>query len=91
MAPVCRVPKELPPPDVVQREITNAKAVYQDLKKNAEAGDFTPELYFLGVLADYRKYEEMNKILDDLLRKKPGDPALKAMKEWVKTQALCGG
>ena len=91
MAPVCRVPKELPPPEVIAAEMKKAEAVYQELKSAAGAGDFTPELYFLGVLAEYRKFEEMNKILDSLLQQKPGDEALKAMKNWVQTQALCGG
>jgi len=91
MAPVCRVPKELPPPEVVQKEIKQAAAVYQDLKQKAAADDFTPELYYLGVLAEYRQYDEMNKILNGLLKKKPGDPALKEWKNWVRAQSLCGG
>lgn len=92
MAPVCPVPsKDAPSPEVVRKEIKQAEAVYQDLKQKAGADDFTPELYFLGVLAEYRQYSEMNKILDDLLKKNPGDPALKEMKTWVRTQSLCGG
>jgi hypothetical protein len=91
MAPVCTVPPPLPPKDVIQKEITQAKAEYQNLKQKAGADDFTPELYFLGVLAEYRQYDEMNKILDDLIKKNPGDPALKEMKTWVRNQSLCGG
>ncbi len=91
MAPVCTVPPPMPPPEVVQKEIKQAEAVYQDLKQKAGADDFTPELYFLVVLAEYRQYTEMNKILDDLLKKKPGDPDLKEMKAWVRAQSLCGG
>jgi hypothetical protein len=92
MAPVCPVPsKDAPSPEVVQKEIKNAEAVYQDLKQKAAADDFTPELYFLGVLAEYRQFNEMNKILDDLLKRKPGDPALREWKSWVRTQILCGG
>jgi hypothetical protein len=92
MAPVCPVPsKDAPSPEVIQKEIKQAEAVYQDLKQKAGADDFTPELYFLGVLAENRQYSEMNKILDNLLQKKPGDAALKELKAWVRAQSLCGG
>jgi len=88
MAPVCPVP---PSPEVVQKGIKEAEAVYQDLKQKAGADDFTPDLYFLGVLAEYRQFSAMNKILDVLLKQNPGEPALKEMKSWVQTQSLCGG
>jgi hypothetical protein len=91
MGAVCRVPPPLPPAEKVRAEITKAEAVYRDLKKKAGFDDFTPELYFLGVLAQYRQYPEMNKILDKMLKKNPGDPALQQLKAWVRAQSLCGG
>jgi hypothetical protein len=92
MAPVCPVPsKDAPSPEVIRKEIKQAEAVYQDLKQKAAADDFTPELYFLGVLAEYRQYAEMNKILDKMLQKNPGDAALKELKAWVVFQSTCGG
>ena len=91
MAPVCRVPTKVLNPEETRQALKKAKTIYQDLKKEAEPGDFTPELYFLGVLAEYRQYGKMNKILDQMLQQKPGDPALKKLKNWTRTQALCGG
>ena len=91
MAPFCPVPPKLPPKEVIRAEMTKAEAVYQDLKKSAGSHDFTPELYFLGVLAKYRKFEEMNKLLNKMLKQKPGDPAFQQMKTWVRKQMLCGG
>jgi hypothetical protein len=91
MAPVCKVPPKGPSPEEARKAIKQAQVVYRDLKKKAGPGDFTPELYFLGVMAKNCQYAEMNKILDKLLQKKPGDPALNKMKSWVRTQSLCGG
>lgn len=91
MAPVCPVPSQGPSAAESRQEIKKAAAVYQDLKKKAAADDFTPELYFLGVLAENRQYVEMNKILDQMLQKKPGDAALKELKSWIRAQSLCGG
>lgn len=91
LGPVCPVPAQGPSPEEARQAITQAEAVYQDLKTKAAADDVTPELYFLGVLAEYRQYAEMNKILDKMLQNKPGDPALKELKNWVRAQSLCGG
>ncbi|MDD2901282.1 MAG: hypothetical protein PHU44_02470 [Syntrophales bacterium] len=91
MAPVCKLPPPGPSPEEAQKIIKEGQAVYQDLKKQAGPDDFTPELYFLGVLAECRRYSEMNKMLDEMLQKKPGDAALQKMKSWVRTQTLCGG
>lgn len=91
MAPVCKVPPPGPSPEKAKKMLKEAQAVYQDLKKKAGPDDFTPELYYLGVLAECRRYSEMNKMLDEMLQKKPGDAALKKMKSWVRTQTLCGG
>lgn len=88
---VCKLPPPGPSPEKAQKMLKEGQAVYQDLKKQAEPDDFTPELYFLGVLAECRRYSEMNKMLDEMLQKKPGDEALKKMKSWVRTQTLCGG
>ncbi len=70
-----------------QRKIQEAEKVYQDLKKSAAADDVTPELYFLGVLAEYQQYPEMAQMVDTMLQKRPGDAALKDLKAWVRSQA----
>ncbi|MGA9755103.1 MAG: hypothetical protein WBV23_08155 [Desulfobaccales bacterium] len=70
-----------------QREIKEAEKVYRGLKKTAAADDVTPELYFLGVLAEYNQYPEMAKMVDAMLQKRPGDAGLKDLKAWVRSQA----
>jgi hypothetical protein len=70
-----------------QRKIKEAEKVYRDLKKAAAADDVTPELYFFGVLAEYKQYPEMTKVVDIMLQKRPGDVDLKNLQAWVRSQA----
>jgi hypothetical protein len=89
MAPTCPPPPK--PPVTLSKEaqqrIQEAERTYQDLRKRAGAEDVTPELYFLGVLADYQQYPKMEKFVDAMLAKRPGDPSLEKLKAWVRSQA----
>lgn len=73
-----------------QRKIQEAEKVYRDLKRVAAADDVTPELYLFGVLAEYKQYPAMTKVVDTMLQKRPGDKALKDLKACVQSQALPG-
>jgi hypothetical protein len=92
MGPRCETaPKTAAPlSSEAQRKIKAAEKVYRDLKKVAAADDVTPELYFFGVLAEYKQYPAMTKVVDIMLQKRPGDAALKDLKACVQTQALKG-
>jgi hypothetical protein len=89
MGPRCEPAAQTAPPlsENAQRKIREARQVYQDLKKAAAADDVTPELYFLGVLAEYKQYPEMAKVVDTMLQKRPGDATLRDLKAWVRSQA----
>lgn len=69
-----------------RKEIKEAQRVYQSLRQKTEAGDLTPEFYLLSVLADYGQYPQMLPVIDTMLTKKPGDPVLKDLKTWVRSQ-----
>lgn len=43
------------------QELNDAEATYRSLRQQAAADDLTPELYYLGVLAEYRNYLEWEK------------------------------
>jgi len=70
-----------------RQELKDAEAAYRSLRQQAPAADFTPELYYLGVLAEYQQYPEMEKLLNSMLAQKPGDPALQRLKDWVASQS----
>ncbi len=80
-----------PPPVALtaeeEAEIAAAKETYQSLRKQTEAYDITPELYLLGVLTDYEQYGEMEKIIQEALRRQPGNEILKQLEEWARTQS----
>jgi hypothetical protein len=94
MAPVCPTPEKAAVPAPLsgeaQRKIKEAEKLYQELKKGAAADDVTPELYLFGVLAEYKQFPEMLKLIDAMLEKRPGDAALKDLKACVRAQATGG-
>ena len=94
MAPTCPAPEKaaapVPRTYEAQRRIKEAEKLYQELKKGAAADDITPELYLYGVLAEYKQFPEMVKMIDAMLEKRPGDAALKNLKASVLVQAIKG-
>ncbi len=66
--------------------MTMAKKNYQSMRSQTEADDITPEMYLLGVLADYDKFEEMEQVIKEAQKIQPGNPVLKKLEEWVRTQ-----
>lgn len=68
-----------------QRELQEAEVNYRQWRHQALTDDLSPEIYWLGVLADYEQYQEMNKVLEGMLLKKPEDQTLKQLKTWVRS------
>lgn len=65
----------------------DAEKTAQALQQKTKPLDFTPQLYQLSVLAELGQYQEMEKIIDGMLKQKPKDPALMALKKWAQAQA----
>jgi hypothetical protein len=74
------------PSEEERAEIATAKENYRNLRNQAKDDDLTPELYLLGILANYDQFEEMGKVIKDALKKQPDNEVLKKLEEWVKTQ-----
>jgi hypothetical protein len=83
---------KIPPPlsDEARKKIKEAEKIYRNLERSAVADDVTPELYFFSVLAEYWQFPEMAKIVDAMVVKRPGDPALKDLRSWVRSQRSAG-
>ena len=71
-----------------QKEIAMAKENYRNLRNQTKDDDLTPELYLLGILANYDQFEEMEKVIKDALKKQPDNEVLKKLEEWVQTQII---
>jgi hypothetical protein len=67
-------------------EIALAKENYRTLRNQSKEEDITPEVYLLGILANYDQFEEMEKVIKDTLKKLPNNEVLKKLEEWVRTQ-----
>ncbi len=68
-------------------KIKEAEKIYQDLRAKAAADDLTPELFFLAVLAEYQQYPRMEKLIDAMREKRPGDAVLNDLKAWVRSRS----
>jgi hypothetical protein len=68
-------------------EIMAAKETYGTLRKQAGPSDITLELYLLGIFTDYEQYGEMKGVIEEALRRQPGNQILQGLKEWVAAQS----
>jgi len=70
-----------------EAEIAAAKENYRSMRKQTGYHDLTPELYLLGILADYEQYHEMEGVIREALKRQPDNDVLKGLMEWAHTQA----
>ncbi len=68
-------------------EIVAARETYQSLRNQIPAQDITPELYLIGVLADYERYDEMGAVIRQALKRQPDNETLKELEKWTHTKA----
>jgi hypothetical protein len=69
-----------------RQELGASRKLYRDMRKAAPAEDLTPEIYYLGVLADHKQYKEMRRIVASRLKVKLNDPILLDWKAWIDRQ-----
>ncbi|HVO83034.1 MAG TPA: hypothetical protein VMU60_01280 [Syntrophobacteria bacterium] len=77
------VKKTVVPGKKGQTEIARAREVYQRWRGQTSPDDITPELNFLGTLAQYQQYGEMEKVVQNALERQPDNGALKELEQWV--------
>lgn len=70
-----------------QAAVSEARTTYAQMRGSAPADDITPELFLYSALHEYLLYDEMSKIVDEMLRRQPGNEDVKALSAWVKTRA----
>ena len=78
--------ESLKPRKEEQVGIRTANENYRSMRSQTEADDITPEMYLLGVLADYDKFEEMEQVIKEAQKIQPGNPVLEKLEEWVQIQ-----
>ena len=70
-----------------QETLREARATYKKLRAETPAEDITPELYLYSVLYDFLLYDEMKTVVDDMLRRQPGNEDVKNLAAWVASRA----
>lgn len=64
-------------------ELDAARDVYATMRARAPADDITPELYLLGVLYDYERYDEMASVVTKARAIQPASQALSDIQAWL--------
>lgn len=67
--------------------LDDARATYRKLRRELPEDDLTPELYLFSTLDEYRLYDEMRPLADEMLRKQPQSAEVKALGAYVKARS----
>jgi len=76
-----------PPVEGAAPSLADARATYDRMRKGWRADDITPELYYYAVLHEHQRYDEMQAVVEEMLRKQPDNEDLKALAAWVRSRS----
>jgi hypothetical protein len=68
-------------------DIADARETYKALREKSAEDDIIPELYLIGVLADFDQYEDMVKAAKDALARQPENATVKGILKWAEEKA----
>ena len=66
--------------------VREARSTYARLRQDLPADDITPELFLYSALNDYQLYDDMQVVVDEMLRKQPDSEDVRSLAAWVKTR-----
>jgi len=69
-----------------QTIVREARDTYERMRKEMPADDITSELYLYAVLHDYLLYDDMKAVVEEMLRKQPGNDDVKQLLVWVNSR-----
>jgi hypothetical protein len=69
-----------------EAEVRQARQTYEQMRKTAAADDIVPELYLYSVLQDHLLYSDMKQVVADMQKRRPADPDVATMVEYVKVR-----
>lgn len=69
-----------------QETIRAARETYAQMRQDMPADDITPELYLYAALYEFVIYDEMKTVVDEMLRKQPGNEDVKVLSAWLQTR-----
>jgi hypothetical protein len=71
-------------PAASQSEIAESRNAYEQMRGSAPADDITPELLFQSILFEYKLYEWMKAVVNEMLRKQPDSEDARAFSRWMR-------
>ena len=69
-----------------QAEVRQARQTYEQMRKSSATDDIVPELYLYSVLQDHLLYDDMKQVVSEMQKRKPADPDVAVMAEYVKVK-----
>ena len=69
-----------------QAEVATAKDTYRKMRAQSPADDVTPELYLYSVLQDFLLYDDMKPVVDEMVKRQPGNSEIQELASWVKSR-----
>ena len=69
-----------------QTTVREARETYERMRKDMPADDITSELYLYAVLHEYLLFDDMKTVVEEMLRKQPGNDDVKQLLVWVNSR-----
>jgi hypothetical protein len=66
--------------------LQEARSTYEQLRKALPPDDITPELFLYSALNEYQLYEDMRPLVQEMLRKQPGNDEVKSLGTWLNSR-----
>ena len=73
-----------PPTADEQKQVAEARVLYQQMRARAAADDIAPELFLYSALSEYSLYSDMQVVVDEMLRRQPANENVAALAAWLK-------
>ncbi|MSP98213.1 MAG: hypothetical protein EXR29_13565 [Betaproteobacteria bacterium] len=69
-----------------QIAVADARADYEKLRRGSAPDDIAPELFLYAALYENQFFGDMKPVVDEMLRKQPGNGDVKVLAEWVRAR-----
>lgn len=66
--------------------LAQARSAYETMRQEMPADDITPELYLYAALYEFRLYDEMKVVVEEMRRKQADNQDVKALDSWLSSR-----
>lgn len=69
-----------------QTTLAQARSAYETMRQEMPADDITPELYLYAAMYEFRLYDEMKVVVEEMRRKQADNQDVKALDSWLSSR-----